>query len=377
MLKHCSQSCVDVSRRSLRHNSFSMDSRFGLSADTLDQADRDNDIEYRTYCANNTNSFSGMVTLPRNRKVVSDSCLSLPNFSSVSAIKVYAQCLRPHLAYKTVIITPHTTSRQVVLGLLSRFRMKHRDPKLFYLTMEVNIGEERSRTISLEDGTCIADLISCNPWGTSRFRLKARQGGLVKIYDGEVRTDSVYKSIILSQNTTVGDAITILRDTYGEEEGTQLQLFEFNPKTGAERLLAEKERLLEIKEDCWEKNTDNVFQLRRTHENLVATICDPLNTNHAFTRTLVRNSVLRQSIRKKQFFKSMMVTPEQRPELEELVDNKTLFSLGRFSLSDQVISEDSEDGGSSDLNCSTSGVSSLSCSSLDSLGSPRANSFFT
>ena len=52
-----------------------------------------------------------------------------------NVIRVYATCLRPHMAYKTVMITPHTTSKQVILGLLSRFRMKHRDPKLFYLTM--------------------------------------------------------------------------------------------------------------------------------------------------------------------------------------------------------------------------------------------------
>lgn len=172
MLKHCSQSCVDVSRRSLRQNSFTMDSRFGLSTDQLvdnhdlvEELNRDH--EFRSFCVtNNAKNFAGLVTLPRQRGGVaakaplSESCVSLPTFASVSAIKVYAQCLRPHLAYKTVMITRHTTSRQVVLGLLSRFRMKHRDPRLFYLTMEVNIGEDKSRTISLEDSSVIADLIS-------------------------------------------------------------------------------------------------------------------------------------------------------------------------------------------------------------------------
>ena len=354
-----------------------------MSAEMLDEMNSvDEEREYRSYCASNTNSFSGLVTLPRNRpKPVSESCMSLPNFSSVSAIKVYAQCLRPHLAYKTVIITRHTTSRQVVLGLLSRFRMKHRDPRLFYLTMEVNIGEEKSRTISLEDGSCIADLISCNPWGTSRFRLKSRQGGLIKIYDGEVRVDSVYKSIIVSQVTTVKDTIDILENCYTAQDGTELKLHEFNPQTGGVRLLSDSEKPLEI-QDEWGKDSPKIFQLKRAQEMICP--CDPVIQQPIFSRSLVRNSVLRQSIRKKQFLKSMI---SDRIDLE-MKEGKHLFSLSRFSLSDQIISEsveDSEEGGASDLenqsepdlNCSTSGVSSLSCSSLDSLEQRNINSFFT
>jgi len=383
MLKHCSQSCVDVSRRSLRQKSFTLDSRFGVSADILDEIDKEPaDQDFRSFCVNS--SFSGMVTLPRNKaKPVSESCLSLPNFSNVTAIKVYAQCLRPHLAYKTVIITRHTTARQVVLGLLSRFRMKHRDPRLFFLTMEVNIGEEKSRTIALEDGTCIADLITCNPWGTCRFRLKAKQGGLIKIYDGEVRTDSVYKSIIISQDTSVEDTLNILGTCYGARDGSKLHLFEVDLESGEQRLLGSQEKPLEVKED-WEKSSQKVFQLRRIEdEDEVdeAFPCDTVDSEEMFTRGLVRNSVLRQSVRKKQFLKSMI---SERSVLE--VEAKNLFSLGRFSLSDQIISESGEDAeecssssrSEAELNCSTSGVSSLSCSSLDSLGSPaEADSFFT
>ena len=172
MLKHVSQSCSDVSaRRSLRQNSFSLDSRLGASAEYLDELsglevgggknvnsratnNSSNssagiivDREYRSFCMTKTGNYSGLVTLPRNMKhssvsvlnsgsnnannshatttanhnstvkQLSESCLSLPNFSNITAIKVYAQCLRPHLSYKTVIITRHTTSRQVVLGL--------------------------------------------------------------------------------------------------------------------------------------------------------------------------------------------------------------------------------------------------------------------
>ena len=272
--------------------------------------------------------------------------------------------------------------------------MKHRDPRLFYLTMEVNIGEDRSRTIALEDGSCLADLISCNPWGSCRFRLKARAGGLVRIHDGAVRTDSVYKSIILSADTTVEDTVGILGGCYSAENGTGLQLFEVDTHTGEERLLAGTEKPLEILEE-WGKDGGKVFQLRRTREEIGENSsspppCEPRLSVEPFSRSLVRNSVLRQSIRKKQFFKSMIC--ERSLNCEELGDElelepKQFFSLGRFRLSDQIISEtgeDPEDGGSDlentsegDLNCSTSGVSSLSCSSLDSEGVQENRSFYT
>ena len=41
------------------------------------------------------------------------------------------------MEYKTLCISYQTTSRDVVTKLLSKFRMKHRDPNLFYLAMEV------------------------------------------------------------------------------------------------------------------------------------------------------------------------------------------------------------------------------------------------
>ena len=128
----------------------------------------------------------------------------------------------------------------------------------------------------------------------------------------------------------------------------------------------------------------------------------PCKDSDLLTRSsLVRNTYLRQSVRKKQFLKSMIT--ERGGDLET-----KSFSVSRFNLSDQIISESVEDcdGTSSDdsaagvacdedddevpggvgvldetrsegdLNCSTSGVSSLSCSSLDSLHAAD-QSFYT
>jgi hypothetical protein len=54
-------------------------------------------------------------------------------------IKVYASCLRSDIEYKTLSVTFKTTSKELIWLLLSKYKMRHRDPKLFYLTMDINI----------------------------------------------------------------------------------------------------------------------------------------------------------------------------------------------------------------------------------------------
>ena len=168
-----------------------------------------------------------------------------------TAIKVYAACLRPHLSYKTVVITPNTTSKQVILGLLGRFRMRHRDPNLFQLTMEVTVELGARQTILLEDNSRPAEMISCNPWSGCKFILQAKQGGLVRVYDQLVRPESVYKCLIISEETTVGDTIGILRSCYREEEGSgvgELQLWAGSEDGQTERELGVGERPLVLLE---------------------------------------------------------------------------------------------------------------------------------
>jgi hypothetical protein len=77
-------------------------------------------------------------------QVVCSYCSSLC-FCSQTTIKVYARCLRPDIEYKTLSITFQTTCREVVTSLLNKYRMRHRDPNLFYLTMEVTVRKAGKR----------------------------------------------------------------------------------------------------------------------------------------------------------------------------------------------------------------------------------------
>jgi hypothetical protein len=179
-------------------------------------------------------------------------------------IRVHTTCLRPHMMYKTVRITPRTTSKEVIMGLLTRFRMTHRDPKLFYLTMEVTVNQE-CQTISLEDNSRPSDLISCNPWGDCKFILCSKMGGVVKIYDHHIRTDSVYKSLIISRDTTVRDTLTILRSYYHSLQCMHLTLGEECAITGRERILQQDQHPLQVME-AWHQDTQYRLVLRFNKE---------------------------------------------------------------------------------------------------------------
>ena len=113
-----------------------------------------------------------------------------------------------------------TTSKQVILNLLNKFKMKHRDPKLFYLSMDVSLeltGSKTTRTIILEDEARPADLVSCNPWGECKFSLRMKKGGLVRVHDSVLMAESKYKCLLISTETTVRDVIRILLSCYSLE----------------------------------------------------------------------------------------------------------------------------------------------------------------
>ena len=125
-------------------------------------------------------------------------------------IKVYAKCLAPDIEYKTVIVGENMSSRELIWLLLSKYRMKHRDPKLFYLTMDVTVkktGIPIKRRMVLEDDARPAQLRSCNPWGECKFSLQMRKGGLVRVYDSVLVEELKYKCLLISEETTVEDVI--------------------------------------------------------------------------------------------------------------------------------------------------------------------------
>ena len=247
MLKHCQATAIDQTRRSRRN--LVLNNNCSMDADALDTSI----ISCASLNMSANTSFlnvgrdsrrsSYSSTLPmdqplsmasRTSSFASLSNLSANNDVKRTPIKIFAKCLRSDIEYKTLSVSRHTTSTEVIWMLLSKFKMKHRDPKLFYLTMDIGIishgstgaGDSFTRTLVLEDDAFPAELKSCHPWGECRFTLQMRKGGLVRIHDSVLMAESKYKCLLISDNTTVNEVISILFHCYGLERIERVDRYE-------------------------------------------------------------------------------------------------------------------------------------------------------
>lgn len=135
---------------------------------------------------------------------------------SESMIRIFAQSLSQDVEYLTLQVTSQTKSSQIVRTLLRKFRLKHRDPNLFYLTLErcIRIDGLKSKNIMLlSDDACPLQLQQCcsnPPHNDIKFTLQMRAGALVKIYCSDVVQDARYKCLSLSTQTTVEETIELM-----------------------------------------------------------------------------------------------------------------------------------------------------------------------
>ena len=194
-----------------------------------------------------------------------------------TTIKIYAKCLRSDIEYKTLSISRTSTSAEVIWMLLSKFKMRHRDPKLFYLTMDIGVAA-LCRTLSLDEDSRPAELKSCHPWGECKFTLQMKRGGLVRIHDSVLMSESKYKSLLISENTTVREVITILFHCYGLERIERVDryiLCEIQNSGKFERRLHYDDCPASI-QSAWDEPSANQFVLRRNNVlSLSVNLCTP------------------------------------------------------------------------------------------------------
>jgi len=185
------------------------------------------------------------------------SSASSPAASAKVSLKIYASCLRPDIEYKTLSVSYQARSRELIWQLLGKYKMKHRDPKLFYLSMEVVISKAVTRTLVLDEEARPAELVQCNPWGEARLTLCMKKGGLVRVWDSVLMTESQYKSLLISEETTVEDVVRILFHCYGlgdpetrGPERSRFCLYEHCRSSNYERKLLGEDRPLAV-QDSW------------------------------------------------------------------------------------------------------------------------------
>ena len=151
--------------------------------------------------------------------------------------------------------------------LLEKFKMKHRDSNLFYLTMEIVIrknGIPIRSLIRLNDEACPAQLKACYPNDEIRFLIESKPGGLLRVYDSCLMSGSLYKSLLIDTSTTVNELIQLMLFSYhSKDKASNYSLYVVN-KVGSYKLDGNELPLLI--QDEWNVENDPIFQLRKTKE---------------------------------------------------------------------------------------------------------------
>ncbi|XP_076344614.1 uncharacterized protein LOC143244217 isoform X3 [Tachypleus tridentatus] len=191
-------------------------------------------------------------------------------------VKVYVRALSNNLKYRTLSVGPQTTCREIVCALLNKFRMKHRDPNLYCLSMEVWIrgkGLPIRTVMVLDDEARPSELQACHPCekigflsnspSVCKFVLQMRRGGLVKVFDSCLMTGSMYKSLLVSDKTTTEELIQLLLHCYNSKERpNKFALFQISSVHKYETKIHPKDHPLLIQR-TWPSKDHFAFHLRR------------------------------------------------------------------------------------------------------------------
>ncbi|KAL1403092.1 hypothetical protein pipiens_005812 [Culex pipiens pipiens] len=182
-----------------------------------------------------------------------------------TTIKIYTACLRQDIEYKTLGISYDATSKSVVQQLLRRCKMRHRDPRLFYLTMEVTVRRPGVKSVlELDDEARPALLQACHPKGDSRFCLQQKPGGLIRVHTSALQPNSQYKSLLISEDTTSDELLSLLLSCYNSIEPVeQFSLYEVCPGQEYQRKLHPDDLPLKTQLQRQQKNEIMHFLVRR------------------------------------------------------------------------------------------------------------------
>ncbi|XP_055852609.1 uncharacterized protein DDB_G0271670 isoform X2 [Episyrphus balteatus] len=143
--------------------------------------------------------------------------------------------------------------------------MRHRDPRLFYLSMEVSVRRAGVKTILvLDDDTRPAILQACHPKGESRFCLQLRPGGLIRVHTSALQPTSQYKSLVISDGTSSDELLALLLSCYNSMEPVeQFSIYEVCPGQEYQRKLHPDDLPLRAQAERMKRGETCHFLVRR------------------------------------------------------------------------------------------------------------------
>ncbi|KAH9501841.1 hypothetical protein DERF_012652 [Dermatophagoides farinae] len=179
-------------------------------------------------------------------------------------IKIFTRVLCTDVEYKTLSISNHTTSQEIVQIILKKFRLNHLDPNLFYLTLEAWIkqtGIPIRSVMALDDDACPALLQSCYRQKDLKFTLVMRRGENVRIHN-QCKHGPSTVNILISERTNVEELthlVTGILDLPTIDK--QYELYVYSPSCKIEQKLSPTDRPLAIRME-WPNQDFNRFEIR-------------------------------------------------------------------------------------------------------------------
>ncbi|KAF2362015.1 Ras-associating (RA) domain [Trinorchestia longiramus] len=203
---------------------------------------------------------------------LSDTIVGLPGCSgSKTAVRIHLRQLRPDIEYKTIRMDSTTTCRQLIEHLLQKLRLKHRDPNLFAVVLEVAVkgpagAPPVKRRLVLEDSARPVELQQCRPRGEANFSVTMRRGGVLRVRDSVLTPGSQYKSLLVSYTSSAAEVVRLLLNCNNRPDDCRLfTLHESCAEPYHDRPLDSEESPLQIQASWPKERRDKYsFVLRRS-----------------------------------------------------------------------------------------------------------------
>lgn len=215
--------------------------------------------------------------------------------------------------------------------------MRHRDPRLFFLSMEVRIRRADARTmLVLDDSARPAMLQACHPSGESKFHLQMKSGGLIRVHTSALQQTSQYKSLLISEQTTSDELLGLLISCYNSTEPVEeFSLYEVCPDQEYQRKLHPDDLPLRAQVQRNQKGENCHFLVRRIR-NLSRRVLT-LDTNEPsakanYTMTLTPSSPSTDKVKPLESSSPTAATPTEITKTLSSPSSSSTFSSSPSSI---------------------------------------------
>ena len=168
-------------------------------------------------------------------------------------LRIYAGSMLSGVEYKTMRVLPLTTGFHLIVKLLETFNLRHVDPNLFSVQLELGT-ENNLLTLAPED--TLFRLLTSLPWACKplKARLRPRPGGKLEVHCSCPLQACGATRVQVAVDSKVEQVLEVVLKTKMEERIGGEKLVEVSPN-GKRRVLEPEESPYQVRKGNFEKKT--------------------------------------------------------------------------------------------------------------------------